>query len=132
MPSLCLKSRLLRGDARLAGALLDHAKHVTKGDRGPHIRKIQGAILLLEGGTIDGAEIEGQRHGPTTATAVLAYKNRRHIINKSYQSTADEIAGIMTTGFGPMRSIKSRNLAGRFPTFGRPSPGPPPAGFPGA
>lgn len=92
----CLKSKLFRGDARLAGALVDHARHVTKGDSGPHVRKIQSAILMLEGGAIDGKEIEAQRYGPTTARAVLAYKNRRGIINRSYQSAADDIVGIMT------------------------------------
>jgi hypothetical protein len=90
------KSKLFRGDARLAACLVDNAKHVTLGDQGPHVAKIQCAVLMLEGGAIDGAEAVGQRYGPTTAKAVLAYKTRRKIINPAYQTKPDDIVGIMT------------------------------------
>ena len=42
------------------------------------------------------AEIVAELYGPTTAKSVLAYKTRRHIINRAYQSTADDIVGKMT------------------------------------
>lgn len=90
------KSKLFRGDARLAAALVDNAKHVTLGDQGPHVRKIQSAVLMLGGGRIDGGELLAQRYGPTTAQAVLDYKTRRQIINLSYQTKPDNIVGIMT------------------------------------
>jgi hypothetical protein len=91
-----LISKLFAGDARLNACLVDNAKHVTLGDRGPHVSKIQSAVLMLEGGKIAGSELEGRLYGPTTAKAVLAYKTRRKIINKSYQQSADDIVGIMT------------------------------------
>jgi len=91
-----LKSKLFNGDARLAACLVDHAKHVTQGDRGPHVGKIQCAVLALEGGAISGRELAESRYGRTTATAVLAYKTRRKIINFSYQTKPDDIVGKMT------------------------------------
>jgi hypothetical protein len=90
------KSKLFRGDTRLAAALVDHAQHVTQGDQGVHVAKIQCAVLMLEGGIIDGKEATAMRYGPTTAKAVLAYKTRRKIINFSYQTKADDIVGKMT------------------------------------
>jgi hypothetical protein len=81
-----LKSKLFAGDARLNACLVDNAKHVTLGDRGPHVSKIQSAVLMLDDVSIAGAELAQRRYGPTTAKAVLAYKTRRQIINKSYQS----------------------------------------------
>ena len=90
------KSRLFRGDKRLAACLVDNAKHVKQGDQGPHVAKIQCAVLMLEGGFIDGQEAAQMRYGPTTAKAVLAYKTRRRIINFSYQMRADDIVGKMT------------------------------------
>ena len=91
-----LKSKLFAGDARLNACLVDNAKHVTLGDRGPHVSKIQSAVLMLDDGTIAGAELADRRYGPTTAKAVLRYKTRRQIINRSYQSKPDDIVGIMT------------------------------------
>lgn len=91
-----LQSKLFRDDARLAGCAVEHSKHVKLGDRGPHVAKIQCAVLMLEGGEIDGREISSMSYGPTTAKAVLAYKTRRRIINFSYQKKADDIVGIMT------------------------------------
>ena len=57
---------------------------------------IQDAVILLDGATIDDAELAGQRYGQSTANAVLAYKKRRRIINPAYQATADNIVGKMT------------------------------------
>src|SRR3954467_9406299 len=91
-----LRSKLFGGDTRLAACLVEDAKHVAPGDRGPHVSKIQCAVLMLEGGTIAGAELTGTFYGPMTAKAVLAYKRRRRIINTSYQSQPDNIVGKMT------------------------------------
>ena len=91
-----LRSKLFRGDARLEACLVNHAKHVTRGDQGPHVAKIQCAVLTLAGGAIDGGEASSMRYGPSTARAVLAYKTRRQIINRSYQTRPDDIVGIMT------------------------------------
>ena len=37
-----------------------------------------------------------QTYGPSTAAAVLSYKTKRQIINRSYQTTPDSIVGKMT------------------------------------
>jgi hypothetical protein len=87
---------LFAGDARLNGCLVDNAKHVTLGAQGPHVSKIQSAVLTLDDVDIAGAELAGRRYGPSTAKAVLAYKTRRKIINRAYQSKPDDIVGIMT------------------------------------
>ena len=47
-------------------------------------------------GRVTLALVAARRYGPTTAKAVLAYKTRRQIINRSYQSKPDGIVGIMT------------------------------------
>lgn len=92
-----LRSKLFAGDARLEACLVDNAKHVTLGDRGTHVSKIQFAVLMLESGvTIPGSELDGKLYGPRTANAILVYKTRRQIINKSYQNAPDNIVGIMT------------------------------------
>ena len=51
---------------------------------------------MLEGGQISAFELQKKFYGPDTARLVLAYKTRRKIINKSYQTKADNIVGKMT------------------------------------
>ena len=65
-----LKSNLLRDDARLNACLVDPAKHVTLGDHGPHVAKIQCAVLMLDGGMIAGGELAQKLYGPSTANEV--------------------------------------------------------------
>ena len=91
-----LRSELFRSDPRLQRTLVSDPAHVVPGDRGDFVSKIQFAVLTLEGGTIGAAELQGRIYGPDTARAVLAYKTRRKIINRSYQNTADNIVGKMT------------------------------------
>ena len=89
---MALQSKLFRGDPKLeAAAVLDTA-HITIGARGEHVLKIQYALTVLDGVNIaeDGA------YGAETAAAVLAYKRKRNIINRSYQTQADDIVGKMT------------------------------------
>ena len=50
----------------------------------------------IDGLTIDTSELTAQRYGPSTASAVLAYKKKRKIINRSYENTEDNIVGKMT------------------------------------
>ncbi len=70
--------------------------HVTRGAQGDHVAKIQGVVMFLDGSTISDVEIESKTYGASTATAVLAYKRKRKIINKAYQQQADDIVGKMT------------------------------------
>ena len=91
-----LMSDLFRGDPRLEKCLVSDPAHVLTGDRGEFVAKIQYAVLVLEGGTISAAELREQRYGPDTARCVLAYKTRRAIINRTYQTKPDAIVGKMT------------------------------------
>ena len=91
-----LRSELFRGNARLQGCAVSHSQHVVQGDRGDFVSKIQEALVMLDGAVITGDEVPTQTYGPSTADAVLEYKSARDIINRSYQTTADNIVGIMT------------------------------------
>jgi hypothetical protein len=91
-----LLSAFFRGDRALEACQVQDAAHVTKGARGPHVRKIQIAVATLDGALIDGGEISQSLYGSSTAAAVLAYKRARSIINLSYQRQADDIVGKMT------------------------------------
>ena len=89
---MALQSQLLRGDPKLEAAAVSDPAHITTGAKGDHVRKIQIALTVLDGADLahDGA------YGPKTAAAVLAYKQKRNIVNRSYQTKADNIVGKMT------------------------------------
>jgi hypothetical protein len=89
---MALRSQLFRGDAKLEAAAVSAPAHIVPGATGDHVRKIQAALSLVDdaGLTPDG------NYGPRTADAVLASKQKRQIINRSYQSQADNIVGVMT------------------------------------
>jgi peptidoglycan hydrolase-like protein with peptidoglycan-binding domain len=89
---MSLQSQLFRGDARLEAAATSDADHIMRGAIGEHVRKIQNALIQLDGASI-GAD---GKYGPGTATAVQAYKRKRNIVNTSYQSQPDDIVGKMT------------------------------------
>ena len=91
-----LKSELFRDDAKLEACAVSNQAHVTPGAAGAHVSKIQTALVRLNQAVIDGTEVERQRYGSSTATAVLRYQQERGIINRSYQTQADNIVGIMT------------------------------------
>ena len=46
---MALQSQLLRGDQELEAAAVSDPAHVTQGASGPHVIKIQQALLQLEG-----------------------------------------------------------------------------------
>jgi len=89
---VALQSKLFRGDPKLEAAAVSDAAHVTPGSTGEHVRKIQLALTQLDGATL---RLDGI-YGPATAAAVLAYKRKREIVNRSYQTEADNIVGKMT------------------------------------
>jgi hypothetical protein len=94
-----LISELFSDDPRLEKCLTSDPHHVKLGDRGSYVAKIQYAVLVLEGGQINGEELRKEHYGPTTAKRVLAYKSRRRIINFTYQQAPDDIVGKMTIRF---------------------------------
>jgi peptidoglycan hydrolase-like protein with peptidoglycan-binding domain len=87
-----LKSQLFRGDAKLEAAAVSNPAHIVPGARGDHVRKIQLALKRLGNAGLD---LDGS-YGQGTANAVLAFKQKRGIINRSYQTEADNIVGTMT------------------------------------
>jgi peptidoglycan hydrolase-like protein with peptidoglycan-binding domain len=89
---MALQSKLFSGDAKLEAAAVSDPAHILPGSTGPHVAKIQRALILLD----DAKNSEDSVYGPATAAAVLAYKQKRNIINRSYQTKADNIVGKMT------------------------------------
>lgn len=93
---MALQSKLFAGDQKLEAAAVSDAAHIARGARGPHVGKIQTALVRLDDLTIAAEEIEATHYGASTANAVLRYKTKRAIINRNYQSSADDIVGKMT------------------------------------
>ena len=91
-----LKSRLFQGDVKLEACLVKDAAHIVLGSSGDHVAKIQTAVSRLEGYSINFSEIQQMLYGTSTAKAILDYKVKRNIINRSYQTKADNIVGKMT------------------------------------
>jgi len=91
-----LRSRIFAGDRALEACLVKDSAHVTRGAQGDHVSKIQAVVVFLDRSTINDAEIKSKAYGPSTAAAVLAYKQKRRIINSTYQTQADDIVGKMT------------------------------------
>lgn len=91
-----LQSKLFRGDSKLEAAAASHAAHIVPGAVGEHVSKIQQALTELDGAIIAQNELTTRSYGASTGNAVLSYKKNRDIINRSYQTQADDIVGIMT------------------------------------
>jgi peptidoglycan hydrolase-like protein with peptidoglycan-binding domain len=89
---MALQSHAFSGDDKLEAAAASDAGHIVQGARGEHVRKIQRALIALDGAKIDADGV----YGAATAAALLAYKRKRNIINRSYQMQADNIVGKMT------------------------------------
>jgi len=101
-----LQSKLFRGDPKLEAAAVSDPAHIMRGASGEHVRKIQQALISL-----DGADIKADGvYGPITAAAVLAYKKKRGIINPAYQTQADDIVGKMTMASLDREIVKKESL----------------------
>lgn len=115
-----LTSKLFAGDKRLEACLVSDPAHITLGTIGPFVAKIQFALTVMGLGVIAVEEIKSQRYGSSTAGAILAFKTRRRIINKAYQSVPDNIVGKMTIA----------RLDQEMAEFERTHPEPPPSPIP--
>jgi hypothetical protein len=93
---MSLKSKLFSGDPKLEAAAVSNPAHVVPGAAGEHVAKIQQALIQLDGAAVAASELAARSYGPSTAAAVLSYKKKRDIVNRSYQTQADDIVGIMT------------------------------------
>jgi peptidoglycan hydrolase-like protein with peptidoglycan-binding domain len=91
-----LQSALFRDDAKLEAAATSDPAHLLVGSSGAHVGKIQTALAILDGAVISPDEVQQTSYGSTTAGAVLEYKRKRNIVNRSYQTQADAIVGKMT------------------------------------
>jgi len=91
-----LVSLLLRDEPLLQACLVADTAHVVPGASGRHVGLIQKVLLVLEKAPISAAELRSALYGPTTTAAVLDYKRKRNIVNRAYQTTADNIVGKMT------------------------------------
>lgn len=91
-----LTSRLFSGDARLEACLTQDSAHLTPGTKGEFVGKVQAALEHIDELRIDETELATDTYGPSTTNAVLAYKKKRQIINRSYQKTEDNVVGKMT------------------------------------
>lgn len=93
---MTLKSKTFANDQQLKDCARLDSAHLTIGAKGDSVAKVQAALEYLDDLTIEQKELDSQTYGPSTAAAVLAYKQKRKIINYTYQKTADNIVGIMT------------------------------------
>jgi peptidoglycan hydrolase-like protein with peptidoglycan-binding domain len=91
-----LRSRLLSASQRLNDCQVRDSAHVTPGDAGDHVARIQQALIRIDRADIAESELSNTRYGDSTAAAVMAYKAARSIINRAYQTTPDNIVGKMT------------------------------------
>jgi hypothetical protein len=108
-----LMSRHFRNDKKLQDCLVNDSAHVTKDAKGEHVAKIQRALITIEGPLIDPAELREKLYGTSTVNAVLDYKRKRQIINRSYQTQPDGIVGKMTIASldADMAKLEMRTLA---------------------
>ncbi len=91
-----LRSQLFRNDARLQGCLVEDRWHVTPGCAGDYVHRIQVALMQIDGLRIDAVELAAKRYGMSTAAAALQFKQDRDIVNRAYQTQADDSVGKMT------------------------------------
>lgn len=89
---MALRSKLFAGDPKLEAAAVRDSAHIQRGDAGDHVRKIQAALVKVDAARLAADGI----FGPVTAAAVLEFKKKRDIVNRTYQSQADTIVGKMT------------------------------------
>jgi hypothetical protein len=108
---MALQSQLFRGDPKLEAAAVSDPAHILPGATGEHVRKIQLALIQLDGAAID----PDGKYGTATAAAVLAYKQKRNIINRTYQTQADNIVGKMTMTALDAEMAKNEGPAGGVP-----------------
>lgn len=77
-------------DSQLDACLVSDPAHILPGATGPHVGKIQKALIQLDGATI----AQDSNYGPATAAAVSAFKKKRQILN--FQGKIDNIVGKKT------------------------------------
>jgi peptidoglycan hydrolase-like protein with peptidoglycan-binding domain len=93
---MALTSNLFAGDARREACAASDSEAIGPGDTGPHVRKLQGAVTVLDAAVIAKSELDAAHYGPSTAGAVLAYKQKRGLADRSDPPRANDLAGATT------------------------------------
>lgn len=106
-----LKSRLFSGNTALEDCAVRDQAHLTLGARGQHVGKVQYALELIDKVRIERQELLNQVYGPSTAAAVLGFKQKRSVINRSYQNAPDNIVGRMTIAALDLEMLQLQNLS---------------------
>jgi len=83
---LPLVSKLFRRDPVLESILVESRF----GDFGRHIGKVQTALFILEGVSVDSKELGMEEYGPSTVDAILAYKRKHRILSAASHSEEGE------------------------------------------
>jgi hypothetical protein len=93
-----LTSKLFRDDEDLQACAVSDPAHLVPGAQGPHVAKVQQALVILGAGVISADEIAEERYGDTTARTVLTFKGPpRNILNPDLgQVVPDNIVGKRT------------------------------------
>jgi len=89
---MALKSELFRGDPKLEAAASSDPAHILPGQRGPHVVKIQRALIQVAGADIAPDGI----YGPATAAAVADFKRNQKPQILNFAGEIDNIVGIKT------------------------------------
>lgn len=87
---MALQSQLFSGDSKLEAAAVSDPAHILPGAHGPHVAKIQQALIKIDGAAIAPDSV----YGPATAAAVRAFKQKRNLLNS--QGQIDDITGKKT------------------------------------
>jgi hypothetical protein len=73
-----LQSKLFCGDPKLEAAAVSDPAHIMLGASGPHVQKIQTALILLDGAAISAEEVQRTFYGTSTAAAVHIQTKTEH------------------------------------------------------
>lgn len=91
-----LVSQLFADNSSLQACLIRDSAHLTPGSKGKPVELIQAALVRLRFLNPRDALAEAGTYGTCTTAAVLHYKQTFNVINRSYQSRADNVVGRMT------------------------------------
>jgi hypothetical protein len=91
-----LSSKLFKNDPKLQACLISDPDHVIPGSKGEHVSKIQQALFLTNGASINTNELGEMRYGTSTANAVLAFKGSPRNILAPGEIVPNNIVGKKT------------------------------------
>lgn len=89
---MALQSTLFSGDPLLEAAAVSDPAHIVPGARGPHVVKIQQALIKVGGAAIAADGV----YGPATALAVADFKRKQQPPILNFAGLIDNIIGIKT------------------------------------